>query len=62
MAEKWDGETRSVVCNFNVEPSLKAEFYDGVRRRGLSATFLFRKVMLQNVDEFRRQDAKKEPA
>lgn len=52
-----DTEKRTAVCTFNVEPSLKAEFYDGLKARGLSATFLFRRLMQENVKEWHSEGA-----
>ena len=57
-----DVETRSAVCTFNVEPSLKAAFYRGLQNRGQSATFLFRRLMLEKCAEFEQEDAERESA
>lgn len=55
-----DTEHRSAVCTFNTEPSLKAEFYRGCKARGLSATFLFRRLMQNKVTEFKLEDAEED--
>lgn len=53
-------EKRTAVCNFNVEPSVKETFYAGCQKRGLSATFLFRRLMVNKVTEFKMEDAEKD--
>lgn len=56
-------EKRTAVCNFNVEPTLKERFYAGCQKRGLSATFMFRRLMVNKLTEFELEDEDaREPA